>query len=45
MSYDSILDLDAITIQDCENMVNEGFFVVINDGHIVDFVKGKRNNE
>ena len=41
MSYDSVLDLDGITLQDCENMANEGFRTVINDGHVVDFVKVK----
>lgn len=37
MSYDTILDLENITLQDCENMMNEGLYVVINDGHVVNF--------
>lgn len=45
MSYDTILDLENITLQDCENMSTEGLKAIINDGHVVNFVKGKRNNE
>ena len=37
MSYDTILDLENITLQDCENMMNEGLHAVINDGHVVNF--------
>ena len=37
MSYDTILDLDNITMQDCESMSSEGFKAIINDGHVVKF--------
>lgn len=45
MSYDSIFDLDNITLQGCQSMTNEGYYALINDGHIVDFEKGEKNNE
>lgn len=37
MSYDTIIDLDNITLQNCESMFVEGFTAVINDGHVIDF--------
>ena len=37
MSYDTILDLDNITLQDCESMLSKGYRAVINDGHVVNF--------
>lgn len=37
MSYDTILDLENITLQDCESMLTKGLHVVINDGHVVNF--------
>lgn len=37
MSYDTILDLDNITLQDCESMLTKGLRAAINDGHIVNF--------
>lgn len=37
MSYDTILDLENITLQDCESMLTKGLCAVINDGHVVNF--------
>ena len=37
MSYDTILDLDNITMQDCESMSTEGLKAIISDGHVVNF--------
>lgn len=37
MSYDTILDLENITLQDYESMLTKGLCAVINDGHVVNF--------
>ena len=44
MNYDSIIELDNVTLQDCLQLsYMKGVSVIINDGHIVDFVKEDRN--
>lgn len=39
MEYDKIIDLDSITLADCENFYNNGKRMVVNDGRIVDIVE------
>lgn len=40
MEYDKIIELDNVTIQDCEELYEfKGIATVINDGRIVNFVK------
>ena len=46
MNYESILDMDNITLQECE----EGYktkkrTIVVNDGHIVDFLYVKKKGD
>lgn len=37
MSYDSVFDLENITLQDCESLLSEGLYAVINDGRVINF--------
>lgn len=40
MEYDKIIELDNVTIRDCEELYEfKGISTVINDGRIVNFVK------
>jgi len=40
MDYDKIIELDDVTLQDCEELYDaKGIEIVINDGRIVNFVK------
>lgn len=40
MDYDKIIELDNVTIQDCEELYKfKGISTVINDGRIINFVK------
>lgn len=40
MDYDKIIELDNVTIQDCDELCEfKGIHTVINDGRIVNFVK------
>lgn len=40
MDYDKIIELDDVTLQDCEELYNfKGIEIIINDGRIVNFVK------
>lgn len=47
MNYDTIMELDNLTIQDCENMYKtKNMYAVIDDGRVVNFekeVQGKIN--
>ena len=39
VNYGRIMDVDTVTLSDCENLYNNGGIVVeINDGHIVGFL-------
>ena len=39
VNYGRIMDVDTVTLSDCENLYNNGDIVVeINDGHIVGFL-------
>lgn len=40
MDYDKIIELDNVTLQDCEELYDsKGIETIINDGRIVNFVK------
>ena len=39
MEYYKIIDLDSITLADCENFYNNGKRIIINDGRNVDIVE------
>ena len=40
MDYDKIIELDDVTLQDCEKLYDlKGIEIVINDGRIINFVK------
>ena len=40
MDYDKIIELDDVTLQDCEELSDlKGIEIIINDGRIINFVK------
>ena len=39
MEYYKIIDLDSITLADCENFYNNGKRMIANDGRIIDIVE------
>ena len=39
MNYEKIIDLDNLTISDCERFYNNGKRIVVNDGKVVDIVE------
>ena len=39
MDYNKVIDLDGITLEDCENFYNNGKRMIINDDRIVDIVE------
>lgn len=42
MAYDKIIDLDNVTLQDCEDLYKyKNISTVINDGKVVDFEKNE----
>ena len=42
MDYDKIIELDDVTLLDCEELYDlKGIEIIINDGRIVNFVKDK----
>ena len=39
INYGRIMDIDTVTLSDCENLYNnDGIVVEINDGHITGFL-------
>ena len=39
VDYDRIMDIDTVTLSDCENLYNnDGIVIEINDGHITGFI-------
>ena len=39
MRYDNVIDLDSITLEDCERFYANGKRLIVNDGRIVDIVE------
>ena len=41
MNYDTVIELDEVTLEDCINLYEKkNMSTIINDGHIINFVKG-----
>ena len=40
MDYSKVIDLDGITLEDCERFYANGKRLIINDGKVVDIVEG-----
>lgn len=39
MDYSKVIDLDGITLEDCERFYANGKRLIINDGRVVDIVE------
>ena len=40
MDYDTVIELDEVTLEDCLDLYEKkNIYTIINDGHIIDFVK------
>ena len=39
MEYDKIIDLDGITLEDCERFYANGKRLIVNDGRVADIVE------
>ena len=39
MEYDKIIDLDGITLEDCERFYENEKRLIVNDGRVVDIVE------
>lgn len=39
MYYDKIIDLDSITLEDCERFYKNGKRLIVNDGRVVNIVE------
>ena len=39
MDYSKIIDLDSITLEDCERLYENGKKLIVNDGRVVDIVE------
>lgn len=39
MDYSKVIDLDSITLEDCERFYNNEKRLIVNDGRIVDIVE------
>ena len=40
MDYDTVIELDEVTLEDCLDLYEKkNIYTIINDGHITDFVK------
>lgn len=41
MNYDAVIELDEVTLEDCIDLYEKkNMSTIINDGHIINFVKG-----
>ena len=41
MDYDTVIELDEVTLEDCIDLYEKkNMSAIINDGHIINFVKG-----
>ena len=41
MDYDTVIELSEVTLEDCMDLYEKkGMSTIINDGHIINFVKG-----
>ena len=39
MNYSKVIDLDGITLEDCERFYAKGKRLIVNDGKVVDIVE------
>ena len=39
MDYSKVIDLDGITLEDCERFYAKGKRLIVNDGRVVDIVE------
>ena len=40
MDYDAVIELENVTLEDCIDLYEKkNIYIIINDGHITDFVK------
>ena len=39
MDYSKVIDLDGITLEDCERFYANGKILIVNDGRVVDIVE------
>lgn len=39
MNYSKVIDLDSITLEDCERFYENGKRLIINDGRVVDIME------
>lgn len=39
MDYSKVIDLDSITLEDCERFYNNEKRLIVNDGRVVDIVE------
>lgn len=45
MRYETVIDLDNVTLQDCIDLYEKkNIYTQISGGHIIDFIKEKINN-
>ena len=39
MNYNKVIDLDGVTLEDCERFYANGKRLIVNDGRVVDIVE------
>ena len=39
MDYNKVIDLDGVTLEDCERFYNNDKRLIVNDGRVVDIVE------